>query len=282
VSRRSVAGTKVLLTGAASGIGRACAYELARRGAELGLADIDAAGLEETASRIRATGGAVTTFVVDLARSDAIDALAVSALERMGGIDILVNNAGVAVVSPLLETSDESWDWIFRINVWAPIRLTRAIARHMVARGRGQIVFTASLAGLVAAPGMLPYSTTKFALVGFAEALRFEMAEAGVAVTVICPGYVRTSLHRATRYANEGFERFLDDPPAWYGLTPERAAAIIVGAIARRKPRVVFGIEKVGWWLQRAWPGLAFAITRRLARPLIAPGRGEHLRSAPR
>ncbi len=101
---------------------------------------------------------------------------------------------------------------------------------------------------------MVAYSTTKFALVGFAESLRLEVEPAGIGVTTVCPGYVRTNLSRATRYGNEGFRRFLDDAPAWYGLSKEQVAAEIVDAVIRRRPLVVLGPEKAGWWLKRLAP----------------------------
>jgi NAD(P)-dependent dehydrogenase (short-subunit alcohol dehydrogenase family) len=260
------AGKTALITGAASGIGRACAIELAKRGARLGLADIDADGLERIAECIREAGGEVDTFAVDLRSAAAIDTLAQDALAALGPIDILFNNAGVAVVAPLVETSDADWEWLFEVNVRAPIRLTRALLPHMVERKSGHIAITASLAGLMGAPSMLAYSTTKHALVGFAETLRYEVLEEGVHVTAICPGYVRTNLHRATRYQNDRFQKFLDDPPAWYGISESEAARIIADGIERRKPLVVFGIEKAGWWLKRLWPAAAFALTRRLTR----------------
>ncbi|MEO8706611.1 MAG: SDR family oxidoreductase [Kofleriaceae bacterium] len=251
----------VFLTGAASGIGRACALELARGGARLYLIDRDEPGLAETASHARALGATVTTVVADLATAD-LDALAAAALAELGHIDILFSNAGVAVVKPLDRTTPEDWQWIFDVNVWAPIRLTRAIVPAMIARRSGHVVMTSSVAGLVGAPGMIAYSTTKFAITGFCEALRAELAASGIAVTLVCPGYVRTSLHRNTRYANRAFEAMLDAPPAWWGVTPERAARAIVRAIARRDPQLVFGIEKLGWYLKRLAPATSFALAR--------------------
>lgn len=259
-------GQRALITGAASGIGRSTALELARRGYTVALVDIDAAGLATLAEEIRGAGGVAHRFQADLASASAIDALAADVLSALGGVDLLLNNVGVAVVAPLPEISEADWDWILSINLRAAIRLTRALLPGMIARRSGQIAFTASMAGLMGAPGMLAYSTTKFALVGFAEALRLDVIDQGIDVTVVCPGYVRTNLHRATRYKNDGFARLLDAPPSWYGVSSEKAAQKIVGAIAARRPLLVFGIEKLGWWLKRAWPGAAFAIARYGAR----------------
>jgi short-subunit dehydrogenase len=264
-SRSAFAGKRILLTGAGSGIGQACALQLARQGAQLALVDIDADKLNATAKEARAAGSPVSLIVADLASPQAVERVAREAVEQLGGIDILFSNAGVAVVKPMVETSSADWEWIFNINLWATIRLARALVPEMVARRSGQLVFTASLAGLVAAPGMVAYSTTKFALVGFAEALRLELAGSGVDITVACPGFVRTNLHQSTRYANEGFARLMDAPPGWYGLTKERAAARILDAVASRRALIALGPERIGWWLKRAWPAAHFATMRWLA-----------------
>jgi short-subunit dehydrogenase len=255
-------GQRALITGAASGIGRSTALELARRGYTVGLVDIDGAGLATLAEEVRSAGGEAHTFQADLASPEAIEMLARDVVGALGRVDLLLNNVGVAVVAPLLEISEEDWDWILNINLRAAVRLTRALLPGMIARGSGQVAFTASMAGLIGAPGMLAYSTTKFALVGFAEALRLDVIDQGIDVTVVCPGYVRTNLHRATRYKNDGFSRLLDAPPSWYGVSSERAAYKIVNAIAARRPLLVFGVEKFGWWLKRLWPAAAFAIAR--------------------
>ena len=152
------------------------------------------------------------------------------------------------------------------MNVWGALRLTRAWLPGMLARGSGHIVVVASLAGLVGAPGMVAYSTTKFALVGFAESLRLELDGTGVGVTAVCPGYVRTNLSRATRYGNEGFRRFLDGAPSWYGLSKEHVAGEIVDAVTRCRRLVVLGPEKVGWWLKRLAPETTLAVLEWAAR----------------
>ncbi len=261
-----VRGRHALVTGAASGIGRATAFELARRGARLSLADIDETGVRSVASALAADGHDARAYDVDMANEDRVANLASRAVRDGGPVDVLVNNAGVAVVAPLLKTSAANWDWVFGVNVLGPIRLTRALLPSMLARGDGDVVMVASLAGLVGAPGMVAYTTTKFALVGFAQALRLEVADAGVGVTVVCPGFVRTGFARASRYENRAFRRFLADPPSWYGLSEERVAARLVDALAARDPLLVMGPEKVGWWLQRLAPSAAFAVTRWVAR----------------
>ncbi len=257
----------VVLTGAASGIGRALALALARKGARVALVDIHRARLASVLDEVRRLAPDVepSAHVTDLADPEAVDALAKAALSELGHVDLLVNNAGVAVVSPLVRMTTSDWSLVTGVNVWGPIRLTQALLPSMLARKSGRIVMTASLAGLVGAPGMVAYSTTKFAIVGFAEALRHEVEGQGVGVTVVCPGYVRTGFHAATRYKNDGFEQFLDHAPRWYGVSAERVAAIVLDAVARGQSLVTIGPEKAGWLLKRLSPELGFRVTRWVA-----------------
>jgi len=259
-------GKHVLVTGAASGIGKATALEVGRRGARLTLADIDLPGARATRDEVSRAGGDATAHQVDLAKGDDIDALANEARAAHGPVDVLVNNAGVAVVAPFLRTSAAHWEWVMAVNVWGPIRLTRALLPSMLERGAGHVVMVASLAGLIGAPAMVAYTTTKFALVGFAESLRLELGDTGVGVTVVCPGFVRTNFAKASRYDNRGFRRFLDSPPSWYGLSKERVASKLAAAVETNRPLVVLGPEKLGWWLKRVAPESAFAVTRWAAR----------------
>jgi NAD(P)-dependent dehydrogenase (short-subunit alcohol dehydrogenase family) len=264
-ARFVLAGRRALVTGAASGIGKATALELARRGARVVLADIDARGLEQVKEEGRALGGDFEAHALDVADAGAVDAFA-ERVQAEGPVDLLVNNAGVAVVAPFARTAEADWDWILGVNLHGTLRLTRAVLPAMTARRSGHVVVVASVAGLFAAPGMVAYTTTKFALVGFAEGLRLEVANAGIGVTVVCPGYVKTNLHGATRYDNPGFKRFLDDPPAWYGMSKERVAREIASAVEARKGVIVLGPEKIGWYLKRVAPEAAFAFARWVAR----------------
>jgi short-subunit dehydrogenase len=264
---RALKGQLVLVTGAASGIGEATALAFAGRGAKVALVDIDAARLGRVAAVISSRGGGeAPTYVADVASAEHVAELVARVTREHQLVDVLVNNAGVAVVAPFAETRSEDLDWIVGVNVWGALRLTRAWLPGMLARGSGHIVVVASLAGLVGAPGMVAYSTTKFALVGFAESLRLELDGTGVGVTAVCPGYVRTNLSRVTRYGNEGFRRFLDGAPSWYGLSKEHVAGEIVDAVTRCRPLVVLGPEKVGWWLKRLAPETTLAVLEWAAR----------------
>ena len=249
-----------VITGAGSGIGRALAGELAVRGTTIAAVDVDAAALATIAS------ARVHPYVADVSDASQIENVAARISRELGAVDLLVNNAGVAVVAPFAETRPEDWDWITGVNLFGAIRMTRAFVPAMSARGRGHVAFVASMAGLGGAPGMVAYATPYVAVVGFAAAPRYELADAGIGVTVACPGYVRTSLHRNTRYRNRGFRAFLDSAPARYGMSAEQAARRIVDAIDQKRFVVPMGTESIGWWLKRIHPELAFAITRQIAR----------------
>ncbi len=255
----------VLVTGGGSGIGRATAMLSAERGARVSVVDLDGDAAREVAGEIARRGGEAEAFTSDVADAADVEALARAA----GPVDILVNNAGVAAIGPFADTPLADLEWSLGVNVWGPLRVTRAFLPSMIERRSGHVVVVASLAGLIGAPGMVGYTTTKFAAVGFCESLRVELADAGVDVTTICPGYVRTNLHRATRYGSARFRRFMDDVPSWYGMSSEDVARELADAVERRRALVALGPERVGWWLKRLAPDAAFALTRWVARRTV-------------
>jgi short-subunit dehydrogenase len=257
---KSFEGKHAVVTGAASGIGAATAVELARRGADVTLVDIDEVGARRTAAAVDALGVRADVAQCDLSDAAQTEAFC-AAMRAKKPVDVLVSNAGIAVVAPFSKTTDHDWDRLLEINLRSALRLTRAFVPDMVERGRGNIVFVASLAGLLGAPGMVGYSTSKFALVGFAEALRHDLAGTGVSITTVCPGYVRTNLHANTRYENDGFKRFLDDPPALYGMKSEAVAVKLCNAMLAKRALMVLGPEKIGWWLKRIAPEAAHVVT---------------------
>ncbi len=266
-----------VLTGAASGIGAALAPLLARRGAHLALADVDGPGLEATAAQCRAHGVTVSTHVLDLAEPAAAQALHAAVLTRHGRASVLVNNAGVALGGNFTQVAADDFDWLMRINFGAIVALTRAFLPLLARERAAQVVNLSSIFGIVAPPGQTAYCASKFAVRGFSESLRHELAMAGspVGVTLVHPGGVRTRIGENARVPAgvDAAEVARRKAAAQRLLTlpAETAAARILRGIEHREPRVLVGRDAVAAaWLQRLfpvgyWRHLGRSIARRTA-----------------
>lgn len=182
----------VLITGASSGIGRVLAARLAREGARLALIARRADALEQVASGIRERGGDALSVPCDVADRGQVERAARAVLDRYGPVDLLVNNAGYGGHRSFLEWNLDDVDRMMRVNYLGAVQLTKQLLPGMVERGRGWIVFVASVAGQIGVPGESAYVASKFAMVGFAEALSLEVESAGVHVLTVCPGAIRT------------------------------------------------------------------------------------------
>ena len=254
-----IKGKLAIVTGAASGIGRATAVELARRGAHLAISDLDRSGLAETAKRIEALGSGVTTYLLDVADRDAVYAFAQDIETSHGGADIVINNAGVAQIARIDELTYDDFEWVMKIDFWGMVYGTKAFLPQLRAKGAGHIVNVSSLFGLVAVPSQAAYNSANFAIRGFTEALRHEMKGTGIAVSCVHPGGIKTNIVRNARFlqstqatvreeAVSGFDRLAR-------TTPERAGQVIVRGIERNKPRILIGADaKAIDWLQRLMP----------------------------
>jgi short-subunit dehydrogenase len=265
----------IVVTGASDGIGAELARQWAeRRGAALGLvlAARSVDKLEQVAAQCRAHGARVHVQRCDVSRPDDCRALVEATVTTFGGIDTLVNNAGMSAHARFEDVTDLAWtEELMRINHWGAVRCTQAALPHLKAR-RGRIVAVASLAGLVGVPGRTAYSATKFAMVGFFEALRTELRGSGVSVTIAYPGVVATEIRR------RGFDARglpagrsgLDERGA---MPVETCARLIVdGAEARRRDIVMTARGKMGRWLKLVAPDLVDRIAlRALAREERAP-----------
>lgn len=224
-----------LVTGAASGIGRALSLELARWGAHLILVDRNEVGLQEVARLIRPMGREVSCIGADLSTKEGVNQAVRRAIRQMGQVDVLVNNTGIMPLGPVRAMSVSGWEMVVDINVWAPVRMTNLLLPQMLERGHGHVVNVASVAGLLPVPGMTAYVLSKFAMVGYTEALRAELADEGIDVTCICPGFTRTGLAKFEGYGEGGLQEFGGRLMEIIGASPERVALQIVRAIRNRK-----------------------------------------------
>lgn len=254
---RSLDDKVAVITGAGSGIGRALALDLARRGARLALSDVDEAGLAETVALVEGveevegvegTGAReVRGDRLDVADRAAFAAYATSVAERFGRVNVVVNNAGVALAGNLEDLEYADMDWILGINFWGVVHGTKEFLPHLIASGDGHLVNISSLFGLVSMPGQSMYNAAKYAVRGMSEAVREEMLVAGhpVGVTVVHPGGIKTAIARNARYSarEDGATsaRLFDERLA--RTTPERAAEIIVKGVLANKARVLVGLD---------------------------------------
>jgi NAD(P)-dependent dehydrogenase (short-subunit alcohol dehydrogenase family) len=268
---RSLHGKTALVTGAGSGIGRATALAIARRGADLVVCDVNEAGLADTAEAIRALGRGVVAERVDVADREAMRTFADTVHGRIEAIDLLVNNAGVAVGGGALHTTLEDWDWIMGVNVWGVVHGCHFFVPPMVRRGRGgHVANVASAAGFVASEALVAYCLTKYAVLGFSEALRDELARHRIGVTAICPGIINTPITRAARLrgpeATPEARQYMIDSYVRRAYTPEQVAENLLRAVARN--RGVAPISPEAWimyYLKRVAPGAVAWINRRMS-----------------
>jgi NADP-dependent 3-hydroxy acid dehydrogenase YdfG len=238
----------VVITGAGSGIGRALALNLARRGSLLALSDVDETGLAETVALAQRAGAArLRSDRLDVADRDAFGRYALDVVQEFGRVNVVINNAGVALAGDFNDLEYTDIDWLVGVNFWGVVHGTKEFLPHLIASGDGHVVNLSSLFGLVSMPGQSMYNASKYAVRGMTEALREEMLIAGhpVGVTAVHPGGIKTAIARNARVSakesKEETAKLFDEKLA--RMTPERAAEIIVNGILKNRARVLVGID---------------------------------------
>jgi NAD(P)-dependent dehydrogenase (short-subunit alcohol dehydrogenase family) len=199
---RDLAGKVAVVTGGASGIGRAMAERFAREGMKVVLADVEDKALGETREALAQAGAQVLAVRTDVSKAEQVDELARRTFEAFGTAHVVCNNAGVSVAGPAWQPSEADYAWVLGVNLWGVIHGVRAFVPKLVAQGEGHVVNTASIAGLVSAPGMGPYCATKHAVVALSECLFHDLALATggkVKVSVLCPAWVSTRIAESDR-----------------------------------------------------------------------------------
>jgi short-subunit dehydrogenase len=269
------AGGAAVVTGAASGIGEALATQLAARGSNLVLVDRDADRLCAVADTLRTAhpGLAVDTYVVDLSDDEATDRFATTLAVEHPETTLLVNNAGVALGGRFDQVTLEEFDWVLAVNFRAVVRLTHAMLPALKAHPGSHLVNVSSVFGIFAPAGQAAYSASKFAVRGFTEAVRHELAENGIGVTVVHPGGIRTRIAVSARTGSgvsiEEYERGRRQFATLLRMDPAVAAGRIMAAIENRRPRLLIGWSaKVPDVLVRLMPGSYWTlVARRAGRP---------------
>ena len=261
----------VLVTGAASGIGRATARRFAERGAKLIVCDVNQASLDEIAGELKAKNALVFAEKTDVSDRAQMQALADKVHQEIPALDVLVNNAGVGLSGGVLNTSLEDWDWVVKINLFGAIHGCHFFVPKMVQRAQGgAVINVASVLGLHGSPATVGYCTTKFGVVGLSESMRGELQPHGIRVTAICPGMIDTGIIAATRFRARNAETARDKAQKLFssrGHKPELVAKAIVAAAEEGA-----GVRPVApeawaiWMMERFAPALMGPIERQLRK----------------
>ena len=262
----AIDGSAVAITGAANGIGRALALELAARGCDVALADVDEPGLASVAADVRrAHQRKASVHRVDVSNPAQVEEFARAATAEHPGLNIVINNAGVALFGQFHEIDHSQMDWLFNINFWGVVHGSRAFMPHLQRQREAHIVNVSSVFGIIAPPGQTAYAAAKFAVRGFSESLRHELQanKSSVRLSVVHPGGVATSIASNARVGvgvtdnlrrAEAIDRFAEVAKT----TPEEAAQRIIYGIERNEPRILIGARRLDL-LQRFKPATYWA-----------------------
>ena len=230
-----------VVTGAASGIGRATSIELARNGCVLAISDVNENGLAETADAIRALGARVCTHKVNVGDKERMRQYPDEVVAEHGAVHIVVNNAGVSIGGSFEETTLEDWEWLMGINFWSVVYGCKFFLPHLKRAGEGHIVNMSSMWGLMGIALQSAYGTSKFAIRGLSETLWIELKQFNIGVTTVIPCGVRTEIANTMRFKNNNminsFRNTINTSP----ITSEQCARAIVQAIMNNKMRVLVG-----------------------------------------
>ena len=264
-------GAVAIITGGASGIGRALSEALGRRGASIVLADRQVALAQEVAAGIQERGGQAFAVELDVTDFTAVDQFVQATVQAQGRLDYMFNNAGIAIGGEVRVCQIEDWDSVLNVNLHGVVNGVQAAYPVMLNQGYGHIINTASMAGLLPMPAAVSYATTKHAVVGLSKSLRVEAASYGIRVSVLCPGFIRTPILHGGKYGKnlqpmppEVQEKFIRQ---YRPMDPAVFAEKVLDALARNKALIIVpGWWRLFWWLSRLSPALEFSLTRRSYR----------------
>ncbi|MDH4281840.1 MAG: SDR family NAD(P)-dependent oxidoreductase [Myxococcales bacterium] len=271
---RELDGKVAVVTGAGDGIGRETAIALANKGCRLAICDVNLQALETLRAELEAGGTRVTAHGVDVSDKTQMAAFASAVIDAHGEAHILVNNAGVTVYASFEEHSIQDLEWILGVNLWGVIYGCKFFLPHLKAAGEGHIVNLSSVFGIIAPPLQTSYVATKFAVRGFSESLRAELAEENIGVTSVHPGAIKTNIVRNARLVTDTHKKLRDSTQRLFdrlGTTPDVVAARVVKAIEDNSPRVLITKEAhMADALKRLMPATTDGIIARVFKR-IAP-----------
>lgn len=276
MNKYELRGKTVLLTGGSRGLGLALARELTREGANLVICARDESELDRAQTELRLKGGNVLAVTCDVTDAGQVKDLVARTVERFGSVDVLINNAGIIEVGPMESMTLEDFESAMKIHCYAPLHTIREVVPHMKQQGQGRIVNIASIGGKVAVPHLLPYTASKFALVGLSEGLRAELATHNITVTTVCPGLMRTGSAPHAVFKGQSQAEY-----AWFStssvlpmttISAETAAQRIVDAMKNGRAEVVLSVP--AWILDKVHglaPGLTSSVLQWVNRFLPGP-----------
>jgi NAD(P)-dependent dehydrogenase (short-subunit alcohol dehydrogenase family) len=272
-----VSNPRAVVTGGGSGLGRAFSVALAKRGGRVLIADTNVETGEETAALVRSAGGAAAVVSCDVAKKEQVEALPELMKERFGGTDLVFNNAGVAASGPVGEIPLSDWEWLMGINLWGVIYGCLAFLPHFRAQRSGHFVNVASAAGLLAGPRLAPYNVAKAGVIALSETLCVELEPDGIGVTVLCPTFVRTNIHKTSRSHGEGTRESGDRLIERAKTTADEVAERTLRGVERNELYVVPQADgRWAWRLKRAEPeGFYKRVVPRVWKSLENRGAGE-------
>lgn len=283
VSRYSFAGKVAVIAGGSRGLGLVLARRLAREGASVVLLARDAAELDRARSELEAVTPNVLTIPCDVTNREAVQKAIDEAASKFGRIDILINNAGTIQVGPVENMTIRDFEDAMAVHVYAPLYASLAAAPHMRRQGSGRIVNISSIGGKIAVPHLLPYCTSKFALVGLSDGLRAELRKDNIYVTTVCPGLMRTGSPPNALFKGQHEKEYawfaVGDAMPGSSMSAEWAARRILEACRRGAARlIVGGPAKMAWLGYELMPGVAAAIGGLVNRVLPEPTQGSQTR----
>jgi NAD(P)-dependent dehydrogenase (short-subunit alcohol dehydrogenase family) len=265
---RGFDGASAIVTGGASGIGRALAEELGKRGCEVVLADLQIELAEEVASQISVSGGKAKAMEIDVTDFSGVQRAVQETVKRRGRLDYIFNNAGIAIGGYVHNYRIEDWNQIIGVNLRGVINGIQAAYPIMMEQGFGHIVNTASMAALMPSPGSVAYATSKYGVVGLSISLRAEAAKLGVRVSVLCPGVIRTPILEGGKYGR----MLIDIPPEhlrriwerFKPMLPDLFAKKVLDLVAKNRSIIIVPSRwKPLWWINRLSPALGLSLAQK-------------------
>jgi NAD(P)-dependent dehydrogenase (short-subunit alcohol dehydrogenase family) len=267
-------GKIVVVTGAGSGIGRSSAMLFSRLGAKVHVADVNGESAESVVGEVVARGGRGVSHTVDVTDPEAVEAFCARVFEEESRVDVLHSNAGIGHAANIEQTTIEDWQRVIGVNLLGMAYVVQAFVPRLLAQGgRSSIVNTASMAGLVAAPQMAPYSASKFGVVGMSESLNAELAPQGIHVCAVCPGIIDTPITRSAIMRGEPAEK-REAAISFYrrrGASPDVVAEAVVEAVRKRKVIQPVPMSHVmpPWLLKRLSPRASQVVARALPKLVL-------------